>query len=59
MSKVNIPFKIDDTGKLSDREQRTYDAEVLSNIQLIETSLSDIAIQLTKLNEHLNNNGGK
>ena len=57
MSKVNIPFKIDDSGKLSDREQRIYDAEVLSNIQLIESSLSEIATQLTELNKHLSNGG--
>ena len=50
MSKLNVPFDINGDGNLTTKEQRTYDAELLTNIQMIESSLATIANELVKLN---------
>ena len=54
MSRLNVPFDINGEGKLTNKEQKIYDAEVLTNIQMIESSLATIASELVKLNS-----GGK
>ena len=50
MGKINVPYDINAEGKLTEKEQKIYDAELLTNIQMIENSLAKIADELVKLN---------